>query len=45
MRLCNYFITTYGVELNHLQRPSAKNLKNNYRKTILSFLSDVQFVT
>ena len=46
MRQCNYFITANAMVLNNviLESHSAKNVKNNYCKTIRSFLPAVQFV-
>ena len=38
----------YGVEQRHFRHPlksSAKNVKNNYRKTNRSFLPAVQYIT
>ena len=46
MRQRNYFITANSMVLNNviLESHSAKNVKNNYCKTIRSFLPAVQFV-
>ena len=35
----------YGIEQSHFRHCSVKNVKNNYRKKIRSFLPVVQFVT
>ena len=46
-RLRSYFITNNFMALSKiiLESSSAKNVKNNYRKTICSFLWAVQFAT
>ena len=43
-----YNYKCYKIDQNHFRKPlqsSAKNVKNNYPKTFLSFLTTVQFVT